>query len=146
MTRKITLLALVPALALGLSACGSSDTDAGDSSPTSSTSSAPSPSTSTSNTTTTPASPSPSATAEAEKAVISIKGFKYTVPASVAPGATISITNADPSAHTVTADDGAFDVEIGPDGTATLTAPSKPGSYPFICSFHANMTGTLVVK
>ncbi|MFC7485979.1 cupredoxin domain-containing protein [Knoellia sp. CPCC 206453] len=140
MTRKITLLALVPALALGLSACSSSNTDDGEASPTSSTSPTPSPSTSA----TQPASPS--ATAEAEKAVISIKGFKYTVPASVAPGAKISITNADPSAHTVTANDGAFDVEIGPDGTATLTAPSKPGSYPFICSFHPNMTGTLVVR
>ena len=146
MTRKITLLALVPALALGLAACGSSntDTDTGASSSTSSMSSMPSPSTST--TTTKPADPSPSATAEVEEAVISIADFAYTVPASVAPGATISITNTDAQAHTVTSKDGGFDVKVDPDGTATLTAPSKPGSYPFVCSFHGNMTSTLVVK
>lgn len=144
MTRKFTLLALVPALALGLSACGSSNTDTGATSSTSPTSSMPSPSTS--NTTTEPADPSPSATAEAEKAVISIADFAYTVPASVAPGATISITNTDSQAHTVTSKDGGFDVKVDADGTATLTAPSKPGSYPFVCSFHGNMTSTLVVK
>ena len=41
---------------------------------------------------------------------------------------------------------GGFDVKVDPNGTATLTAPSKPGSYPFVCSFHGNMTSTLVVK
>lgn len=144
MTRKITLLALVPALALGLSACGSSNPDAGASSSTSSMSSMPTSSTSS------PASeqpaPSPSATADTAEVVISIKDFEFTVPASVAPGATISVTNADAQAHTVTSKAGGFDVKVDPNGTATLTAPSKPGSYPFICSFHANMTGTLVVK
>jgi plastocyanin len=27
-----------------------------------------------------------------------------------------------------------------------LTAPSKPGNFLFVCTFHANMAGTLVVK
>lgn len=72
--------------------------------------------------------------------------FAYKVPASVAPGARITIKNADSQAHTVTSKEGGFDVKVDPNGTATLTAPSKPGSYPFVCTFHANMTGTLVVK
>jgi plastocyanin len=70
----------------------------------------------------------------------------FSVPASVAPGATITIKNADSQAHTVTSKAGGFDVKVDPKGTATLTAPSKPGSYPFVCSFHANMASTLVVK
>lgn len=140
MNRKITLLAFIPALTLGLSACGSSDTD---SSATSAMSSMPRPSESS---TTTSAEPTSSTTADAAQAVISITDFAYKVPASVAPGATITIKNGDSQAHTVTSKAGGFDVKVDPNGTATLTAPSKPGSYPFVCSFHANMTSTLVVK
>lgn len=145
MNRTLTLLVLASTLGLGLSACGSPDTspDAG-ASPTSSTSSMPSPAAS--GATSAPADPSPAATAESEKAVISIADFAYTVPASVAPGATITIKNSDKQAHTVTSKEGGFDVKVDPNGTATLTAPSKPGSYPFVCSFHGNMTSTLVVK
>lgn len=142
MTRKITLLAIVPLLALGLSACSSSDTATeAASSPSSST---PSPSVSSS--TTEAAKPSSSAPEVAAKAVISIEDFKFKVPASVAPGAKISITNADSVAHTVTSKTGGFDVKVNPNGTATLTAPTKPGSYPFVCTIHPSMTSTLVVK
>lgn len=143
MTRKLTLLALIPALALGLSACGSSDTDTGAPSPTSSMSSMPMPSES--STTTEPAQPSPPTSAAAE-AAISITDFAYKVPPSVAPGATITIQNADSQAHTVTSKEGGFDIKVDPNGTATMTAPSKPGSYPFVCTFHANMTSTLIVR
>jgi plastocyanin len=31
-------------------------------------------------------------------------------------------------------------------GTATFTAPAKPGSYPFGCLFHLLMQGKLVVQ
>ncbi|MEO7422763.1 MAG: cupredoxin domain-containing protein [Ornithinibacter sp.] len=104
------------------------------------------PTSSTSSPATEQPAPSPSATADTAEAVISIKDFAFKVPASVAPGAKISITNADAQAHTVTSEAGGFDVKVDPNGTATLTAPSKPGSYPFVCSFHGNMTSTLVVK
>jgi len=101
---------------------------------------------STPSTTTEPGTESPSATAGTGEAVISIADFKFTVPASVAPGAQIIIRNGDSQAHTVTSQAAGFDVRVDPDGTATLTAPSKPGSYPFDCSFHGNMTSTLVVS
>lgn len=79
--------------------------------------------------------------------MITIKDFKYTVPASVAPGAKISVKNNDQVAHTVTADSGkAFDDMADPGKTTTFTAPMKPGSYKFHCTFHGNMHGTLVVK
>jgi plastocyanin len=144
MTRKITLLALVSTMAIGLSACGSSNSGAVASASSSSMSSTmPMPSESSSSS----SAPSPTSTsADAAQAVISIADFAYTVPASVAPGAKITIKNADTQAHTVTSKDGGFDVKVDPKGSATMTAPSKPGTYTFVCTFHANMTGTLVVK
>jgi plastocyanin len=84
--------------------------------------------------------------AAAPSSVITIKDFAFTTPASVSPGATITVKNEDDTAHTVTADGGnAFD-DQAPTGTSTFTAPSKPGSYPFHCTFHPEMHGTLVVK
>jgi len=145
MTRKITLVAGVLALVSGLSACGPSAKDTAGS-PLTSTTSSSMPMPSTPSTTTEPGTESPAATARPGKAVISIAAFTFTVPTSVAPGAQIIIKNGDSQAHTVTSETGGFDVKVDPDGMATLTAPSKPGSYPFDCSFHGNMTSTLVVK
>ncbi len=68
------------------------------------------------------------------------------VPASVPAGSTITITNNDAEAHTVTSKPGGFDVKVaGRGGTAQLTAP-QAGSYSLTCDFHANMSGTLVVQ
>jgi hypothetical protein len=66
---------------------------------------------------------------------ITIKDFGYGAPMTVPPGA-------------VTADrDQTFDVDVqGSGGTATFTAPSAPGSYPYHCTYHPNMRGTLIVK
>lgn len=135
MTDKLASLAVVTALALGLAACGSSGTEVGSASPTASMSSttAPSP------------TATPSATTQSAEAMIAIKDFAYEVPATVAPGATVTITNADSQAHSITSKVGGFDVKVDGKGTAVLTAPSKPGKYPFVCTFHGNMTGTLVV-
>lgn len=141
MTRKITLLAIVPALALGLSACGSSGPDSASSSTSSSMSSMSMPSSSSPGSASAPSSESAGA-----EAVITITDFAYQVPSSVAPGATVTIKNGDSQAHTVTSKEGGFDVKIDPKGTATMKAPDKAGSYPFVCTFHANMASTLVVK
>ena len=85
--------------------------------------------------------PSPAATTE-----ILIKGFKYQDTQPVSPGTTITVTNEDIEAHSLTADTpGAFDLNVKP-GTATFTAPTAPGTYPYHCIFHANMKGTLTVK
>lgn len=91
--------------------------------------------------------PSSSAGAASSMAdMIHIKDFNYESPASVAAGSTVTVMNMDSAAHTVTADDGSFDVTIKPGETATFKAPAKPGSYAYHCTFHANMHGTLVVK
>jgi len=92
------------------------------------------------------AAPSENASA-AEPVLVTIKDFKYTIPASVAPGSKVTVKNEDAQNHTVTsAPHGAFDVNVPAGGTATFTAPTKPGSYKFICTFHADMLGALVVK
>jgi plastocyanin len=78
---------------------------------------------------------------------ITIAGFAFTTPSSVAPGASITVTNQDSVEHTVTADSaGGFSVTVPAGGTATFTAPSAAGSYPFHCSVHPSMHGTLVVS
>jgi len=128
-----------------LTGCGSSTTPqgAGAASTTSQTPVSSSPATQ--STPTSAAAPSAPA---AKPVVITIKDFKYTVPASVAPGAKIAVKNDDAQNHTVTsAPKGAFEVTAnGGGGTTTFTAPAKPGSYKFTCDFHADMAGTLVVK
>ena len=78
---------------------------------------------------------------------ITIKDFAYGDPLTVAPGAAVTVTNMDAAAHTVTADEGsAFDAQVKGGGTATFTAPTKPGSYAYHCTYHPGMHGTLVVK
>lgn len=87
-------------------------------------------------------------TAATTAATITVRNFDYGAPVSVPPGAVVTVTNLDSAGHTVTADQGsAFDVEVqGGGGTATFTAPSAPGSYPYHCTFHPGMHGTLTVK
>ena len=51
--------------------------------------------------------------------------------ASVAPGATVRVTNKDSVDHTLTATGGQFDTgDIGDGQTKTFTAPTKPGTLP----------------
>ena len=86
-------------------------------------------------------------TAGTAAATITIKDFAYGDPLTVAPGAAVTVTNMDAAAHTVTADEGsAFDAQVKGGGTATFTAPTKPGSYAYHCTYHPGMHGTLVVK
>jgi plastocyanin len=87
-------------------------------------------------------------TAATTVATITIRNFDYGAPVSVPPGAVVTVTNLDSAGHTVTVDQGsAFDVEVRCGGeTATFTAPSAPGSYPYHSTFHPGMHGTLTVK
>lgn len=79
--------------------------------------------------------------------VITIKDFAYETPASVEPGAMVTVTNTDRAPHTFTAKgQGGFDVEIPGGGTAVSQAPDAPGKYEIVCTFHPQMKATLVVK
>lgn len=67
----------------------------------------------------------------------------------VAPGAKVTVRNADPAIHTVTVSGSSkpFDTgNIQPGATATFTAPSAAGSYSYICQIHQFMHGTLQVR
>ncbi|WP_461186576.1 cupredoxin domain-containing protein [Arthrobacter sp. Z4-13] len=93
------------------------------------------------------AAPSSDGPAQAAEGVITIKDFKYEVPASVKPGSMVTVTNTDSAPHTLTVkDEGGFDIEVPGGSTVILQAPDAPGEYEIICSFHPQMTGTLVVK
>ena len=142
MKANICCFAVASALTLGLTACGSTSDSTGTSSSASSTSSMTMP-------TSAPSAPASSASAPSATATVSsitIKDFMFELPARVSPGSQMSIKNLDAQAHTVTSKKGGFDVKVDPNGTATLTAPTTPGSYPVVCSFHANMSATLVVE
>jgi len=124
---RYSLAAGATALALVLTACSSSSTS--------------SPKTST------------PATSAASGAVASsgivIKNFGYSGTLTVKAGQKVTVTNQDSAAHTVTDKKShLFDtgnIAAG-GGTGTFTAPSKPGSYPFGCTYHPQMAGTLVVQ
>jgi plastocyanin len=81
---------------------------------------------------------------------VTIKSFRFGDPITVAPGATVTVTNQDPVAHNVVSDDqGKFRTPAIKQGeSATFTAPTQPGTYKFSCTFHPNMKGigTLVVQ
>jgi plastocyanin len=77
---------------------------------------------------------------------ITIKSFAYTVPASVAPGATLTVTNDDSVAHTFTVKSAKIDKTVNGGAKVTITAPKSAGTYAITCDFHPNMHGNLVVK
>lgn len=138
-TRALTAVALV-ATAVTLAACSS-----GGSTGSSSSGGAVTTTTGTAGgSTTTVGSPTSGATADS----ITIKNFAFSPSAvTVAPGATVTVTNRDQVAHTVTAMDGRFNTgDIAPGRSETFTAPNTAGSYPYICSIHQYMTGTLTVS
>ena len=92
----------------------------------------------------TSAPPGPPAPTSAQ---ITIDGFSYGPPITVAPGAEITVVNKDSAAHTVTSNDvGKFDTDVAGNAQATFRAPKEPGSYPYHCNYHSSMHGTLVVQ
>ena len=133
-------------LAVGLTGCGSpaDEADGPAASAPPSSASSESPGATSSESPTAEQSPEP---ADAEPVVITIEDFAFNGPASVAPGATIMVVNEDSSEHTLTSEADDFEeviLEGGADGT--FTAPTEPGSYSYVCTYHPEMTGTLVVE
>ncbi|MFC1418394.1 cupredoxin domain-containing protein [Streptacidiphilus cavernicola] len=92
---------------------------------------------------------SSAATATGSGTEVVIHNFAFAPDAlTVKPGQKLTVVNKDSTAHTLTATGNkAFDTgTIAPGATATFTAPSTPGSYPYICTIHQFMHGTLTVK
>lgn len=132
--KKPLLLCTTVCLAVAVAACGSESsytTSEGDS-----------------GTATATASPeTPSTTAEASGPTIVMADMSFGDPITVAPGATITIKNDDSAEHSVTSQtEGIFDVHVDAGEQGTLTAPTRPGEYPFYCVYHPSMKGTLIVQ
>ena len=104
------------------------------------------------------ASATPSATATGSSAsqktgttdTIVIKNFMFSPDSiTVSPGAVVTVKNEDSVTHTLTdkTDQNTFNTgPVAPNQTKTFKAPDKAGSYPFFCTIHQYMTGTLVVR
>ena len=77
---------------------------------------------------------------------VAIQGLLY-VPETltVRPGDVVVWTNKDPFPHTVTAA-GAFDSGPIPAGKSWRHTAAKAGTYPYLCTLHTTMKGTLRVE
>jgi plastocyanin len=128
--RGLAALALV-AVALTVAACSSSGSA--------------SPSTTAKSTTSTAATGGGSSS---KATTIVIRNFAFSPSSTtVTPGATVTVDNEDQVAHTITSSKGGFNTgDIPPGQSKTFTAPNTPGRYPYICSIHQYMTGTLTVS
>lgn len=78
---------------------------------------------------------------------VQIHGFAF-VPAAiiVAPGATVTWTNADDEPHTVTANDRAYHSAPLDTDQSYSHVYAAPGEYPYFCSLHPHMTGLVIVR
>jgi len=82
-----------------------------------------------------------------EEGTIQIKNYSYDPSdINIKGGATLTITNNDSVAHSVTADKGEFDTGlIQPNQTVKLIIPENDGKFGFYCTPHPYMRGTLNV-
>lgn len=126
---------------LALTACSSSSNSSGASSKTKS-----APSRSPAASTSSRAADSGATTAAGP--VITIKTFAFAGTMTVKPGAKVTVINNDSTAHTLTDKlTKKFDTgNIGAGAKSSFTAPTKVGKYPFGCTYHPEMAGTLTVQ
>ena len=128
MRRPRTVLAASAAgLAIALSGCGGDDDDGGSSSGSDSKS-------------------APAVSGQSSDKV-SIKDFLYEpADVTVSAGTEVTFTNEDSANHTATANDGDFDTGTLGKGDSKAITIDEPGTYAYICSFHAFMKGQITVE
>lgn len=80
-------------------------------------------------------------------ASVTIENFAFTPPTiTIKKGGTVTWINKDSMVHTATADGGDFDTgDITQNQSAALTF-DKAGTFSYICTYHPNMKGTVIVK
>ena len=132
---KRTVLALSACGILAVAGCGSSDDDSGGSSSGSGSGSSSS-------------SGGGGGGAASSSVKDTIKNFAFEPdPVKVKAGGTITWTNEDSAAHNVIFDDKSVDsidnLNQGQSGKVTF---DKAGSYPYVCSYHSGMEGTVEVE
>lgn len=137
------LLAGLVALASLVGGCGSSATSSQHSTASAahSTATASAASTTTASAATTTRSSAPGAAH-----TIKIQNFAYHAPTvTVKVGTRVTWTNFDSSNHTVTADNNSFDLGNLNQGQSKSMVFTKPGTYPYHCTYHPFMHGTVIV-
>ena len=140
--RRIVLTAAIAALVLvPLSGCGDDDDSSGGGGGTTAPAASPGSAAGTSGA---PGTTAGGGGGGGTGASIDITEFAFPAETQVAAGQPLTVTNDTGSAHTITADDGTFNMEI-PAGESIELTVSEPGSYDYHCNFHSNMTGVLVV-
>ena len=92
-----------------------------------------------------PGSPTPGPTTA--PIAVKIVNFAFSPQKVVIPvGGSVTWTNNDDVAHTATATDNSFDSGNLANGQSWTHTFTKAGKYAYICSYHPNMTGTIVVQ
>jgi plastocyanin len=77
---------------------------------------------------------------------VAIRSFSFQPPdPTVRVGEAVVWTNRDDVVHTVTADDRSFDSAILSSGEAFRLTPERAGEFPYTCTIHPFMRGTLRV-
>jgi plastocyanin len=93
------------------------------------------------------ATPAAGTPAASTGAAVEIDGFAFRPKSlEVTAGTTVTWTNREVVPHTATAEDGSFDSEaLGENDSFSYTF-DEPGTYPYLCTFHTNMRGEVVVS
>jgi len=126
MRSRFILTTLIGGLTLGVASCGSKDSTATPTSPTTSSS--------------TPAGP-----AAATASITIPRGTTAFTPANatIAVGGTVTWKNDDTVDHNSTAS--AWSAQLAPGAQFTRTFAAA-GAFPYVCTLHAGMTGTITVQ
>ena len=94
-----------------------------------------------------PATTSPSGTGAKLDEIVISNFMLHPAALTVRPGQTVTVVNRDQVAHTVSSASGGFSTGAIPPGASTTSAaPSREGTFPFICSIHQYMSGTPTVS
>ena len=85
--------------------------------------------------------------AQAQSMAVTIKNFSFQpTPLTISVGTTVTWTNKDSAAHTVTSDTGAFDSGNLPSGATYSFTFNQAGTFAYNCNYHSNMHGMIVVQ
>ena len=86
--------------------------------------------------------------AQAATVPVTIDNFTFSPKEiTVKPGDTVTWTNQDDIPHTVRASpDGAWKCSVMDTGESCTITFKEAGSFPYFCSLHPHMTGTVIVK
>jgi plastocyanin len=127
---RLSLAAAALALSTGAAACGSSGA----------------PTTKPSKPASAPAQTTAAPAAPVSSIHVAIRNFAYKPDSfTVRPGAKITFTNYDSTAHTATTKTPGFDSGALAPGKSITVKLTKPGTYTFYCQFHAFMIGHITV-